>query len=99
MQKIPRYAYDIVLFTANSYFTIIEAVNLKQTLTVQFSLNGYLTTHILAELTFFILTEFSAETCFVYMTLSWQILKPVHMLASKFWGRLHTCKKNFFFFF
>ena len=35
MQKIPRYAYDIVLFTINWYFSLIEAVNLKQILTVQ----------------------------------------------------------------
>ena len=28
------YAYDIVLFTANRYFSFIEAVNLEQTLTV-----------------------------------------------------------------
>ena len=29
MQKILRYAYDIVLFTTNMYFTFIEAVNLE----------------------------------------------------------------------
>ena len=49
MQKILRYVYDIVLCTTNRYFTLfIEAVNLEQTLTVQYSLNG--NTHILAEL-------------------------------------------------
>ena len=35
MQKILRYAYDIVLFTIYSYFSFVEAVNLEQTLTVQ----------------------------------------------------------------
>ena len=35
MQKILRYAYDIVLFTINMYFSFNEAVNLEQTLTVQ----------------------------------------------------------------
>ena len=35
MQKILRYAYNIVLFTINRYFTCFEAVNLEQTLTVQ----------------------------------------------------------------
>ena len=35
MQKILRYAYDIVLFTTNMYFTFIVAVNLGQTLIVQ----------------------------------------------------------------
>ena len=29
----------------------------------------------------------SSETCFVYMSLSCQIWKPVHMLTSTFWGR------------
>ena len=32
MQKILRYAYGIVLFTMNRYFTCFEAVNLEQTL-------------------------------------------------------------------
>ena len=36
--------------------------------------------------TFSIWSEFSAETCIVYMTLNCQIWKPVHMLTSKFWG-------------
>ena len=31
MQKILRYAYDIVLFTIYSYFSFVEAVNLEQT--------------------------------------------------------------------
>ena len=35
MQKILRYAYDIVLFIINRYFTCFEAVNLEQTKTVQ----------------------------------------------------------------
>ena len=35
MQKNLRYAYDIVLFTTNRYVSVIEAVNLKQALTVQ----------------------------------------------------------------
>ena len=35
MQKILRYAYDIVLFTIKKYFTCFEAVDLEQTLTVQ----------------------------------------------------------------
>ena len=35
VQKIFRYAYDVVLFTINRYFTCFEAVNLEQTLTVQ----------------------------------------------------------------
>ena len=35
MQKILRYAYVIVLFTINGYFTCFEAVNLEQTLTAQ----------------------------------------------------------------
>ena len=34
MQKILRYAYDIVI-TINVHFTCFEAVNLEQTLTVQ----------------------------------------------------------------
>ena len=29
MQKILRYAYDIVLFTINRYFTCFEAVDLR----------------------------------------------------------------------
>ena len=35
MQKIPRNAYNIVLFTYNRYFTCFEAVNLVQKLTEQ----------------------------------------------------------------
>ena len=35
MQKIFKYAYDIVLFTINMYFTCFEALNLEQTLIVQ----------------------------------------------------------------
>ena len=50
MQKILRYACDVVLFTTNRYFSFIEAVNLEQALTVQLSLNGNPTTHILAGL-------------------------------------------------
>ena len=50
MQKILRYAHDIVLFTTNRYFTFIEAVNLVQTLYNKGSLNGNSTTHILAGL-------------------------------------------------
>ena len=38
--------YDVVLFTTNRYFSLIEALNLKQTLTVQRSLNTDSTTHI-----------------------------------------------------
>ena len=34
--------------------------------------------------TFSILSEFSAKTCFVSMTLSCQIWKPLHLLTSKF---------------
>ena len=48
MQKILRYAWGIVLFTINRYFTSFEAVNLEQKLTVQQSLNGTSTTHIFA---------------------------------------------------
>ena len=48
MQKILRNAYNIVLFIYDGYFTCFEAVNLVQKLTVQQSLNGNLTTHILA---------------------------------------------------
>ena len=29
------YAYDIVLFTTNSYFSVIKALNIEQALTVQ----------------------------------------------------------------
>ena len=50
MQKILRYVYDIVLFTTNSCFSFIEAVNLEQTLTVPYSLISNPTTHILAGL-------------------------------------------------
>ena len=49
MQEILRYAYNIVLFTINRYFSYIEAANLQQTLTVQSSLNGTSTTHIFAQ--------------------------------------------------
>ena len=35
MQKILRYAYDIVLCATNGYFSFTEAVNLEQALTVQ----------------------------------------------------------------
>ena len=42
--------YDIVLFATDRYFSIIEAVNAEQMLTVQWSLNGNLSTHILAGL-------------------------------------------------
>ena len=39
---------DIVLFTFNRYVSLIEAVNLQQTLTEQQSLNGTSTIHIFA---------------------------------------------------
>ena len=45
-----RYAYGIVLFTNNRYFSFIEAVNWEQTMTVQLSLNGHSTSRILAGL-------------------------------------------------
>ena len=53
-QKVSTDAEDsqvwlcIVLFTINRYFTCFEAVNLQQTLTVQYSLNDTLTTQIFA---------------------------------------------------
>ena len=50
MQEILRCAYDIVLFTTHRHFSFIEAVNLQQTLTVQYGLNDNSNTHILAGL-------------------------------------------------
>ena len=51
MQKILSYAYDIVLFTINKYFSLTEALNIERVLTV----HGNPITHILAELVFYFL--------------------------------------------